>query len=222
MSLIPKRFLFQFRFPCHSVEKLWSTKGAGLEESHRVPDLSSLEIEELPPEALKPAYELRAGWNERGLAFSISVFGKKRYPWCRSVHPEESDGLQICLDTRDVKDVHRATRFCHRLVFLPMRDGSGKADPCVIWLPIHRAKGHPNPIDLNKIALVSRITTDGYELDMMIPREVLTGFDPREYPSLGFHFVLVDREIGNRYFLTSPPLPHDQDPSLWGALELVE
>lgn len=217
--LLPRKFLFRFRFPCRRVEKPWSSKGCDLDESYRLPDLSALES----PTGTAPTVplDLRMGWNEKGLVFSLEVRGKKQRPWCRSMHPEESDGLQICLDTRDLKDVHRATRFCHRLVFLPLLNTVAKNQPDAIWLPIHRAKGHPNPIELERIKLTSRLTAEGYRLDIFLPGGILTGFDPQEHPTLGFHFVLVDRELGNRYFLVEPPFPHDQDPSLWGTLELI-
>lgn len=216
MSVIPKRFLFQFRFPCRHVEKIWTPKGCPLDDSYRLPSLKSLEdTSDAAP------FSLKVGWNEQGLAFSLDVTGKKHRPWCRSTHPEESDGLQICLDTRDVKDVHRATRFCHRLVFLPMLTEIGRPEPSVVWLPIHRAKGHPNAIDLKRIKIASRVSENGYRLDIALPAEVLTGYDPVEHPTLGFHFVRMDRELGNRYFLVEPPFPHDQDPSLWGTLELI-
>ena len=213
--LTQKRFLFRFRCPCRYVGNPWSAKGYSLDESYRLPDLSTLDDANSVSN-----HELRIGWNERGLAFSLDVSGKKQRPWCRSLHPEESDGLQICLDTRDVKDTHRAGRFCHRLVFLPMLGDVGKSAPSVVWLPIHRAKDHPNPVDLDRIKIVTRLNPDGYRLDVFLPGEVLTGYDPVEHPMLGFHFVVVDRELGNRYFLAEPPFPHDQDPSLWGTLEL--
>lgn len=216
MSVLPKRALFRFRVPCRYIDRLWSKRGTLLGDEHRIPDFLVLE------DGADPSpYDLKIGWNESGLAFSLHVFGKRQNLWCRSMHPEESDGFQLCLDTRDVKDVHRATRFCHRLVFLPQRSGSGKPEPCVVWLPIHRAKGHPNPIDLKKIELFSQIDTDGYRLDFSIPGETLTGFEPQDHPAIGFHFALIDRELGNRFFLLPTPFPHDQDPSLWGTLELV-
>lgn len=216
---LPRKFLFRFRFPCHRAEKPWTSKGCQLDESFRLPDLAGLECPDKT--SVGSPFDFRLGWNEKGLLFSLEVHEKKQRPWCRSMHPEESDGLQICLDTRDMKDIHRATRFCHRLVFLPLLNSVAKNQPDAIWLPIHRAKGHPNPIELERIKLTSRLLTDGYRLDAFLPGDILTGFAPQEHPSLGFHFVLVDRELGNRYFLVEPPFPQDQDPSLWGTLELV-
>ncbi len=212
---IPSRFLFRFRFPCYQAKSLWSPKGIDLDDTFRLPNVAELDNPAKPE-----PYTLKAAWNSDGIALSLTVFGKKQQPWCRPVHPEESDGFHLVLDTRDVHDVHRATRFCHRLVFLPFGNGPSQSDPIALWLPIHRAKGHPNPIETKQIRLLSRHTDDGYRFDMMIPGSVLTGFDPAEHPNLGFHFALVDRELGNRSFLVGPPFPFDQDPSLWGTLEL--
>ncbi len=212
---IPSRFLFRFRVPCLFVSAPWTAKGLALDESYRLPSFAELENP-----SRKTPFELRAGWNNEGIAFSLTVFGKKQQAWCRPVHPDESDGFHVCIDTRNIQDVHRATRFCHRLVFLPFGNGPSQADPLAVWLPIHRAKGHPNPISTKQIKLFSRATGDGYRFDIMIPADQLTGFDPEEHPLLGFHFIVVDRELGNFGFLIDPPFPHDQDPSLWGTLEL--
>lgn len=210
------RFFFRFRFPCRYVPPRRPEKERRLDESCRLPSLSELES----PDAADDPFELRIGWNEHGLFLSLDVFGKKQRPWCRSLHPEESDGLQLCLDTRDIKDIHRASRFCHRLVVLPISERSERPVPSLFWLPIHRAKGHPNPIDLKDVRCSGRLTPDGYRLDVMIPGDVLTGFEPEEHPRWGFHFTVVDRELGNRSFPVGPPFPVDQDPSLWATLEL--
>jgi hypothetical protein len=217
--LTQKRFLFRFKIPCGYIGL-----GDELSELYRLPDLSLLELssDELSGSGLGGVSpDFRAGWNEQGLMFSVTVSGKKQSLCCKSIAPTESDGIQIYIDTRDVKDVHRATRFCHRLIFLPTVNDGSRPDPCAFWLPIHRAKAHPNPIDAKKINLQNEIFNDGYKLDIFIPQEVLTGFDPMEYSTLGFHFVVADRELGNRYFIVSPPFPYDNDPSLWGTLLLV-
>ncbi|MDR2172444.1 MAG: hypothetical protein LBP59_20065 [Planctomycetaceae bacterium] len=218
--LSQKRFLFRFKVPCGYV-----VSGKELDESYCLPDLSLLEFS---PDAELGAVnnfggilDFRIGWNEGGLFFAVKVSGKRQALWCKAASPNESDGLQICIDTRDVKDVHRATRFCHRLIFLPVLGDGVRSEPGVFWFPIHRAKAHPNPIDTKKIKLTNKIFSGGYELKFFVPQDILTGFDPVEYPSMGFHFVVADRELGNKYFIVEPPFPYDYDPSLWGTLALV-
>jgi len=214
--MFPKPFLYRFRFPCEYVA---ATDVAALNEIHQLPNVNQLEGADLRD---KLPYDFRIGWHETGLSFALTVSNKKQSLWCRSTQPDESDGIQICLDTRDIKDIHRASRFCHRLLFMPIGGGRDQSHPTAFWLPIHRAKEHPNSIDLSQIKMQSQISADGYQLAVFLPGKVLTGFEPEEYPNLGFHFVVIDREYGNSYFLISPPLPHDQDPSLWGTLTMVK
>jgi len=212
--MFAKSFLYRFRFPCEYT----ATDKELTNETYRLPNLNQLEDSD---ERNKLPYDFRIGWNETGLFFTLHVTGKKQSLWCKTSQPEESDGIQICLDTRDIKDIHRASRFCHRLLFVPTGSGQEQQKPWAVWLPIHRAREHPNPIDLAQIKMQSKISLGGYWLNAFLPGKVLTGFAPVEYPNLGFHFVVMDREFGNSYFFAAPPLPHDQDPSLWGTLSMV-
>jgi len=212
--MFSKSFLYRFRFPC----RYTATGTASLDETYQLPNLNRLEDSDLQH---RLPYDFRIGWNETGLRFSLIVSEKKQPLWCRTAQPDESDGIQICLDTRDIKDIHRASRFCHRLLFMPIGSGRDQSQPSAAWLPIHRAKEHPNAIDLSQIKMQSKVLTEGYRLDIFLPGRILTGFEPTEYPSLGFHFVVRDREYGDSYFLAAPPLPHDQDPSLWGTLSMT-
>ncbi|MDR0328536.1 MAG: hypothetical protein LBI05_09610 [Planctomycetaceae bacterium] len=212
--MFSKSFLYQFRFPC----KHAAASTTALDSTYQLPNVNRLEETDLRD---KLPYDFRIGWNATGLIFSLTVSGKKQSLWCRSSQPDESDGIQICLDTRNIKDIHRASRFCHRLLFMPIGGGRDQTHPLSFWLPIHRAKEHPNPIDLAQIKMQSQVSAEGYRLNVVLPGKVLTGFDPDEYPNLGFHFAVMDREYGSNYFLVAPPLPHDQDPSLWGTLTMV-
>ena len=218
--MISKRFLYHFSVPCRWVETLWTAKGTVLDESHKLPDFSSLE--DAPAHPLQGDVDFRMGWNEKGLAFSLRVEGRKRLPWCRITSPDESDGIQLCIDTRDVRNVHRASRFCHRLFVLPGGNGSNFLRPAILWFPINRAKAHPNPIDVNRIKIGCQIANSMYRLDFAIPTDTLTGYEPLEYSQIGFHYYLVDKDLGNRPFLIDAPFPHNEDPSLWASMDLVK
>ena len=215
IDMFSKPFLYQFRFPCKRV----ATGTTVLDKTHQLPNINQLEDADLRD---RVPYDFRIGWNETGLFFLLTISGKKQSLWCRTSQPDESDGIQICLDTRDIKDIHRASRFCHRLLFMPIGGGRDQLLPTAFWLPIHRAKEHPNAVDLSQIKMQNSVTVDGYQLAVFLPGKILTGFNPEEHPNLGFHFEVMDREYGNSYFLVAPPLPHDQDPSLWGTLTLVK
>ncbi len=229
--MFPKRFLFHFCFSCFRAKELWKGNAAPLDERFRLASTEELEQGEIEGKVIKPVtptvsgqVDFRVGWNEKGLAIALIVSGKSSPPWSRQSQPEESDGLHLCIDTRDVRNVHRATRFCHRLILLPGGTGGSGGNtekPSAVWVPIHRAKNHPNPVAVGRIQVRATFFEGGYRLDAMIPSDVLTGFEPDEHSRLGFHYVLIDREIGPRYLSVGPPFPHDQDPSLWPTLELV-
>jgi hypothetical protein len=213
-SLLPGRFLFHFAVPCRYREKLWTPRGAGLDETFRLVALGELEGE--PARA-----DVRAAWSEAGLAFSVRVEGKRQPLWCRTSRPEDSDGVQFWIDTRDVRNVHRAGRFCHSFLFLPSGGGSRQDAPLAQLVAINRAKEQPRPVATEKLPVRSQIRAGGYTLDAFLPAEVLTGFEPAEHPRLGFTYVIHDRELGQSTFGVGSPMPFEEDPSLWTTLELV-
>ncbi|MEN6493114.1 MAG: hypothetical protein ABFD16_02370 [Thermoguttaceae bacterium] len=214
-ALLPKRQLFRFSVPCLYRSPLWTPQDTGLEPKYRLVNFAELEGQ-------TAWAEVRVAWSEEGLAFSVAVEGKKQPPWCRASRPEESDGLQVWLDTRDVHNVHRAGRFCHRFLFAPTGDGSRLDQAWAQWMPINRAKEHPRAIKTGKLQVRADNRSDGYQLHALINVDALTGFDPQEHPRLGFTYALLDRELGEQTLSVGSPLPYQEDPSLWATLELVK
>ena len=209
--LLPTRFLFRFSAPCRYRDPLWTSAGAQLDETYRLIGLAELEGQ-------IAWADVRAAWSEAGVAFSVHVRGKSQPPWTRGSRPEDSDGLQIWIDTRDVHNVHRASRFCQRFVFLP---GTEREKATAETLPINRARELPAPVRVGLLQAVCRIRKDGYDLDAWIPAEALTGFDPSEHPCLGFTYAVLDRELGQQTFGVGSPMPYQEDPGLWATLELT-
>ena len=233
--LLPARFLFRFAAPCMYREKLWTAKGADLDDTFRLAGLAELEGRDTWA-------DVRAAWSEAGLAFTAIVQGKRRPPWCDQSLPEQSDGLHVWIDTRDVHNVHRAGRFCHRFAFLPetvarppsaVQDRPGQPRAAVpqcsakrfsafsCLLPINRAKEQPRSVSPDSLLARCKMRGDGYILDVLIPAEALAGFDPAEHPRLGFTYAAIDRELGEQTFSVGGPMPYQEDPSLWATLELV-
>jgi hypothetical protein len=212
--LLPTRFLFRFSAPCRYRDPLWTNAGAGLDEHYRLPNFA--ELEQRPAVA-----DVRVAWSEAGLALTVCVEGKQQPPWCRATRPEDSDSFQVWIDTRDVHNVHRAGRFCHRFVFLPTGGGRRLDEPAAHWLSINRAREQPRPIAPELLKVRSETRASGYVLDVLIPAEALTGFDPQEHPRLGFTYAVIDRELGEQTFGVGSPMPYQEDPSLWATLELI-
>jgi hypothetical protein len=214
-QLLPPSFLFRFAAPCHLAAKMWSPKGVTFGDEFLLPSFA--ELDDAPQRV-----DVLAAWNEQGVAFSVTVRGKKQPPWCRESKIEDSDGVYLWIDTRDTHNIHRASRFCHQFVFLPTGGGHGQDEPVAELLAINRSRENPKPVRPEMLGKVTHKLKDGYRLDVAIPATALTGYDPAEHPRLGFHWAIVDREIGEHTFCCPAGLPYREDPSTWGTLELVK
>jgi hypothetical protein len=58
-------------------------------------------------------------------------------------------------------------------------------------------------------------------LEAAVTADGLTGYDPSEHPRLGFTYVVIDRELGWQTFTVGSEFPYQEDPTLWGSLELA-
>jgi hypothetical protein len=141
----------------------------------------------------------------------------------RPLLPESSDSLHLWIDTRDTRDVHRATRYCHRYIAL-LEPGIGKSLSVGVGLrKIHRAASDP-PTSVRPSSVLSRAerNADGYRLELFLPAAALHGFEPETNRRLGFHAMAVDPERGEHHTTIGRDFPVADDPSLWATLELVD
>ncbi len=212
--LLPTRFLFRFATACLYQTALGAKAPEELLSECRLPSLGELEGQQ-------SFADVRAGWSEAGLAFSVRVEGKRHPSWCRETKLEDSDGLQLWIDTRDTHNIHRASRFCHRFIFLPSGGGRNLEEPVADQLLVDRARENANPIRPGQLRVTSEKRVGGYVLSVFIPTAALTGFNPADHPKLGFTYFIFDRELGQQYFSLGFEFPFASDPSLWGTLELV-
>ncbi len=212
--LLPTRFLFRFAAPCGYDAAVGKGKLAEPDVRFRLPALGELEGE-------KSFADVRAAWSEAGLVLSVRVEGKRHPLWCRESKLEDSDGLQVWIDTRDTHNIHRASRFCHRFVFLPAGAGRNHAEPVADQLLVDRARENANPVRPGQLRVACDARASGYVMTCLIPAAALTGFNPADHPRLGFTYYIFDRELGRQYFSVGEEFPFASDPSLWGTLELA-
>jgi hypothetical protein len=194
---------------------MWQETGVKLDEACLLPNLQGLDGED------DSWCRLSAAWSQQGLVLQTQVIGKKQPPWCRESRLEESDGVEIWLDTRATLNVHRATRYCHRFIFLPLGSGKQMDQPVADQLLIQRARENARPVRPKQLGAACRITKEGYVMSIRIPSDALTGYDPQEHPKLGFAILVRDRELGLHTLGVGKPFPFWEDPSLWSTLELV-
>jgi hypothetical protein len=213
-TLIPPALLFRYSVPCRRISRAWSADGLALGEEYRMPCFAELS-------GANPFADVRVGWSEGGIALNVTVRGKQQPPWCRDSRIDDSDGVQLWLDTRNTQNIHRAGRFCHRFAFLPVGAGHKLEEPLAVLLAINRARESPREIEPGALKARSQRLPDGYRLEGFIPAAALTGYSPSDQPALGFSYAVIDRELGWQTLSVGPELPFMEDPSLWATLELL-
>jgi hypothetical protein len=215
-ALVPYRFLFRVAYPCRYQ--------AGIPLSgDEVLDLpESCIVDALPEMDGRPRFaQLRLAWNEGGLGIQVEVRGKEETPAGDATKPLLSDRVSVWIDTRDSRTSHRASRYCHQIHFLPTGGGPEKDEPVVVPMKINRAQQDAPLPDEDAILCRCTRQANGYRLEAFLPASVLNGFDPEQYPRLGFFWLVRDQEKGEQSLSVGSDFPVAEDPSLWSVLELV-
>jgi len=212
-QLLPAAFLFRLQWDVPQRDILPKNLRAGrlldLDEHCRLtlPDLQA-------PTLL---VDWRAAWNEAGLGFAVSVQKMDGVPQPPNKTDVEKKRWRIWLDTRATQTVHRATRFCHQFDIVPqLEKGSGK----ITSVPIARARDDAMPTDVTNAKVWSAVTPEGYQMEVWLPAECLTGFDPAAHRQLGFYGCVIDQDLGEQPLTIGYEFPYENDPSLWQTLSL--
>jgi hypothetical protein len=219
-TLLAPRFLFRFAVPVLGRDNNWKAGGVELDESHRLLNLA--ELDAATPDRESAFADVRMAWSPNGLVFNVRVEGKRQAPWCRDGRLEDSDGLSVWIDTRATLNIHRASRYCHRYVFLPCGGGPGQNEPLADQLLINRARENARPIRPRELQAASKLTKNGYWLAALVPAVALGGWDPQQHRQIGFTYAVYDRELGRQTFATGSSFPFEEDPTCWAMAELVE
>ena len=215
--LLPQAFWFRVAVLCPKVDDIPRAKGRLLDlpEACLLPDLGALEG--------RPSWaRVRVGHNASGLGVAFEV-SDKAGPI--SPEPERAsgvDGVQVWIDTRDTRNVHRATRFCHRFA-ASLVPGSGRSLVAeVAQKPIARAVADAPIAKAGSVQARAERTLAGWRLELFFPAEVLNGFDPETSRRLGFYYQVTDPDRGDQFLGVGREFPIGEDPSLWATLTLVE
>jgi hypothetical protein len=213
-DLLTPSFLFRFSLPLLRNDRQWPAC-TPLADDYKLLTFTALDDG-------REYVDVRGAWSDEGLTFSVRVAGKKHRPWCRENQPDDSDGFHLWIDTRDTKNIHRASRFCHHFVFLPTGGGHRLDRPVAEQVLINRARENANPVRPGVLKVESEKRVDGYVLDCHIPAAALTAYDPDDHAKLGFMYAVVDRELGEQTLAYNREFPYQEDPSVWCTLELVK
>lgn len=211
---IPNRIYFTYSFPCQYRKKAPQIDGdlGDWGGEYLVPELGVLE--DMPKIA-----DVYMAWNKEGLYFAVDV--KKKKP-VRSNYARHwtGDSFQIWLDTRDVKTARRASRYGHQFNCMPTGGGDHEDQAIVKPTQIDRSRARWNMPEPDLLPIASNITDRGYTMEICIPTETLTGYDPDEFPRLGFTYYLNNSEWPPQWWSAGRDLRVYIDPSTWGTAVL--
>jgi hypothetical protein len=214
--LLPQAFWFRLAAACPKIDGLPKTGGArllDLPEPCRLPETDRLDGRE-------PWADVRLAWNSSGLAVQVEAEGDLSALGADD-RPEVVYGVQLWVDTRDTRDVSRATRFCHRFDARLTR-GSGRATPGVSFQQKPIARAVADAPFCRPDALWSRAfrLKDGWRLELFLPADALNGFDPETNRRLGFAYRVSDPTRDDQYLGVGREFPVGENPSLWSTVEL--
>jgi hypothetical protein len=216
--LLPQAFWFRLAVPCVRIDDLprAGTKGRLLDlpDSCVLPDLA-------PLEGQASWADVRVAWNPKGFALAVEVAGPSGPRKTQVERPEGMDGVQVWIDTRDTRNVSRATRFCHRfqarLVGLGTRGALGVE---VSQRAIARAVADAPLVRPESIAARAERLKGGWRVELFLPAEALNGFDSETNRRLGFAYQVTDPDREDQFLGVGREFPIGENPSLWSTLEL--
>ena len=209
---LPKRAFFRYRIGIPARPKGLRLTGdpSRWPEESRLPRLGEIEGRE-------DYADVHVMWDRAGLYVGASV-GKKTRVTGNRRNAHAGDAVIIWIDTRDVHSVHRATRFCHMFFAVP-RDGA-RGSAAAWQVPIQRAREQAPICAAGSLKMNSKISKTSYGMTVAIPSAALNGYDPQEFPRIGFTYHFFDHEHRQQMWSGAPGMPFGTDPSLWGTLEL--
>jgi hypothetical protein len=215
--LLPQAFWFRFAVNCNRVEGIPRTNSSAgllvLPASCSLPDLKTLDG------GAKWA-EVRVGWNSSGFGIAVLANGVTAQQLAER-RPEGFAIAQFWIDTRDTRNVSRATKFCHRFVVRIDRGSSpGRLEADVTQRPISRAVADA-PIGRSEdIPVRVELSRTSWLLELFLSSQVLNGFDPDTNRRLGFAYQITDFVREDQFLTVGRDFPVGDNPSLWATLEL--
>lgn len=222
---IPPDFYFEIENQAHRFDDLPGElnrpgKMCALPKSCRI--VSSSDLAGEPDWA-----DVRCGWSPKGLGFVFDYPGLARAK-------TGTVRLDVWIDTRNTRNIHRGTRFCHqfRLEFDPTvtinrkRAGNESMAPGaeVSQIRINRALADAPVADRTTVFtdLLLNPAAGGFRLALFLSDGALNGYDPEVNRSLGLAYRLSAPNRERQRLGPGMEFPVPEDPSLWTVLQLVD
>lgn len=213
-SPVPRSAMFSFAITIPPAKKT-EVDGtlAGWAERHRLPRAEF--------EGADTFADVWAAWSTDALWLAVRV-EKGRAPRVIPNRLTEGDCVEFYVDTRDVRNAHRAGRFCHRFVVAPAGGAGRGRMPVFQHVEISRATASPATVEIGRGDIGATVEDDRYVVEVRLPASGLTGFDADVNRRLGLAYVVHDTEHGTQNWPHAAVLPVGVDPSLWAVAELID
>jgi hypothetical protein len=216
--LLPQAFWFRFSVIAPRIDDIPRTGASRLLDlpvSSAIPDIGGLEG--------KTSWaQVRVGWNPSGLGLMVLADGFSDEQ-LEAGRPEGFAEVSFWIDTRDTRDISRATRFCHRFTTKLECSGGGPRRNLtaeVTQRPIARAVADAPIYRGDGIKARAELTKSAWALEVFLPAAALHGFDIETNRRLGFAYQVTDRVRDDQFLAVGRDFPLGENPSLWATLEL--
>jgi hypothetical protein len=217
--LLPQVFWFRMAAPCLRIEEIprpaESSRLLDLPETCALPDWGQLD-------GLESWAKVRVAWNPRGLGISVTADAVSAQQMAR----DRAEGfalVQFWIDTRDTRNISRATRFCHRFVARVQLASSGRRlNVDASQRPIARAQADAPVGRSDLIENHAELGKSGWSLELFLPAKILNGFDADTNRRLGFAYQIADYVRPDQFLGIGREFPVGENPSLWSTLELCD
>lgn len=235
-------YLFDFGFSMHRFDVTSSQTGLlddlswSLAERYTLPRFEQLTIDN-PSD-----WTMRGAWHERGLMFEFDLNSTlpnaKQSGAFKSNTDARATGrfLHLFIDTRGSSGIKRANHYCYRFRFdSPPLDsgkgvGSGKgADASKGGIVLNgrntsilkASEDPPKVPDEDLLCQISQVSKTQERWRIFIRGTKLYGYNPIEFPEIGFFFCCYDSLNTSIHLARSASSRFQEDPSLWCRVKLV-
>lgn len=154
-------------------------------------------------------------WSESGLF--LSILFDKSFDECYFPAIEKGDGVEVFIDTRAIDDAVVVHKYCHHFVFVPKPvDGIFGAE-----VTKFRGEDKHEHCDVETLFVESSMSRGSYSMEIQISEMSLFGYDPHEYPKIGFGLRIHRAKGSPQHFpMNSVDYKVEAHPNLWARLEL--
>lgn len=215
--LLPQAFWFRVAASSPRVDGIPRPDGSGplldLPAACAIPDLAALDGRE-------SWAHVRVGWNPEGLGIAVEADGPGAVARS-SERPEGFAAVSFWIDTRDTRNVARATRYCHHVHARLRLSRDGKSLTAEVeQRPIPRATADAPIADPSRFRHRAELRKKGWRFELFLPAATLQGFDPEVNRRLGFAYQISDFARDDQFLGVGRDFPLGENPGLWSTLEL--